>query len=84
MRRLWLRARRLIGAVLPTKLLDVQEQCWCGTHHLGDYWHDPTHGKVDRDIQDAVNKNFAQGTSRHERFIIMLNAQGRRDRGLSI
>lgn len=57
--------------------------CWCGTVHDEGFWHDPTHGQVDRDIQDMVRQNF-QCTDRNQEFAIMLTAQGKRDRGLPI
>lgn len=83
--RRWLEhvGNRYLGSLLPAKAIVVQDECWCGIHHLGDYWHDPTHGKVDRDIQDMVAKGFP-GTDRAQTFAIMLTAQSRRDRGLPI
>lgn len=43
---------RLLGLAKP------QVPCWCGsTHDLG-YWHDPTHGRIDRDIQEHARDLF--------------------------
>lgn len=28
--------------------------CWCGKAHRATYWHDPTGGTIDRDIQEQA------------------------------
>lgn len=30
--------------------------CWCGKMHAATYWHDPTHGRIDRDIQEHARE----------------------------
>jgi hypothetical protein len=79
-------ARRLLVHLIPIRPIAVRQEdvCWCGTHHLGDYWHDPTHGRIDRDIQDKVRARYGDGLSLAQREAIESTAQDRRDRGLSI
>jgi hypothetical protein len=77
--------RRLLVHLVPIKPIELQEEiCWCGIHHLGDYWHDPTHGRIDRDIQDTVTARYGSGLSLAQREAIESTVQGQRDRGLSI
>lgn len=33
-------------------------RCWCGAVHRRGFWHDPTDGQIDRDIQDYVARAF--------------------------
>lgn len=76
--------RRLLVRLVPIKTIEVQEDiCWCGIHHLGDYWHDPTHGRIDRDIQDKVTAYYGP-LSLAAREAIESTLQHRRDQGLSI
>lgn len=79
------RARRALASLLRPRTAQVQEDvCWCGIHHLGDYWHDPTHGRIDRDIQDKVTARYGDDLPLAQREAIESTIQGRRDRGLSI
>lgn len=57
------------------------DPCWCGRHHRPGYWHDPTYGRIDRDIQDWTEKNFP-GISLATKVAIENNAQRLRDQGL--
>lgn len=45
--------RRLLRAL---GLAGPEVPCWCGTTHPLGYWHDPSHGRIDRDIQDHVRE----------------------------
>lgn len=45
-------------------------------------WHDPTHGTIDRDVQDAVSRSFPN-VPLATRVAIERTAQDRKDRGLS-
>lgn len=81
MKRLLARAAR---AITGTRRIMQEDVCWCGIHHLGDYWHDPTHGRIDRDIQDKVTARYGTGLSLAQREAIEATAQYRRDRGLAI
>lgn len=85
--RAWLtRAKRAAArALIPTRQVIVQEEiCWCGTHHLGAYWHDPTYGRIDRDIQDKVTALYGPNLTLARREAIESTIQHRRDRGLPI
>lgn len=77
-------SRRYLGGLLPPKVITVQPECWCGTNHVGDYWHDPTHGRIDRDIQDKVAAAYGPDLSVAEKVAIENTLQTRRDRGQSI
>lgn len=50
-------------------------------HDLAEVWHDPTHGTIDRDIQDAVARSFPN-VPLATRVAIEHTAQDRKDRGL--
>jgi len=92
----WLRYRVLnpyLGWMLPAKVVFVTElerdddelvPCWCGDLHPVDEWHDPTHGRIDRDIQDKVQTRYGDDLSLAQRVAIEDTIQNRRDRGLSI
>lgn len=54
--------------------------CWCGDLHPQSRWHDPTHGQVDRDIQDWVTREWGI-EDRNIEFVTMLNLQAKRNRG---
>lgn len=54
--------------------------CWCGTPHPAAYWHDGTHGQIDRDIQVWVERDWGC-TDRNQEFVMMLNLQQRRRDG---
>lgn len=87
MSRLRALARRLLVRLIPIKPIQAQEElCWCGIHHLGDYWHDPTYGRIDRDIQDKVTARYGDRTvmGLAQREAIESTLQDRRDRGLSL
>jgi hypothetical protein len=77
---------RLLVHLVPIKPIAVLQEdvCWCGIHHLGDYWHDPTHGRIDRDIQDMVTARYGDRLTLTQREAIESTVQGRRDQGLSI
>lgn len=68
----------------PAKVVVVQDECWCGIHHLGDYWHDPTYGRIDRDIQDKVAAYYGPDLGLAQKVAIENTLQDRRERGLSI
>lgn len=84
MRRLVARVVRVVASFLRPRTVAVQEEiCWCGIHHLGDYWHDPTHGRIDRDIQDNVEAQFGPfvtSAERAQRVAIENTMQDRRNR----
>lgn len=85
MNRLLLRARLALASLLRPRTIAAQEDvCWCGIHHLGDYWHDPTHGRIDRDIQDKVTARYGDDLTLAQREAIESTIQHRRDRELSV
>lgn len=43
-------ARSLFGLASP----ETRVACWCGRFHKLGFWHDPTHGRIDRDIQETA------------------------------
>lgn len=49
---------------------------------IDEVWHDPTHGTIDREIQEAVDRNFP-GIGIGRRVAIERTAQDRKDRGLT-
>jgi hypothetical protein len=61
----------------------VDDTCWCGgqTPHSKHYWHDPTHGRVDRDIQDRVTEVYGNDFPVGQRVAIENTLQNYRDRG---
>lgn len=60
------------------------KRCWCGRLHPSWKWHDPTHGRIDRDIQDKVEDWFGPDLGVAQRVAIENTLQNRRDRGESI
>lgn len=70
--------------------------CWCGRFHRAGYWHDPTHGRIDRDIQEHARELLgiplgasvlamqASGHSVSALAACEENMQRRRDRGLGL
>lgn len=68
----------MIRALLVTLRRWALAICWCGTRHRKGYWHDPTYGQIDRDIQEKVAREFA-GASRAQRHAIGLTLQNRRN-----
>lgn len=85
---------RYVGSLLPAKRIYLTNEmladdyelvpCWCGDAHPVDFWHDPTHGRIDRDIQDKVQARYGDDLSLAQRVAIEDTIQNRRDRGLSI
>lgn len=58
----------------------LEPPCWCGRQHVPGYWHDPTYGRIDRDIQDWSHENFPD-VSLATREVIESNAQRQKDEG---
>lgn len=57
--------------------------CWCGRLHRPGRWHDPTHGRIDRDIQDRLAEQFGPfvtDAERAQRVAIENTVQDRRNR----
>lgn len=71
-------ARRVLADPVP---------CWCRKWHRPGYWHDPTHGQIDRDIQqrarDLLDLPHAASAVKHPQLVpIEQTLQHRRDAGL--
>lgn len=98
--RRWLahKANRYLGTLMPAKVVYLSQEeldgdgdyyfglvpCWCDGAHASDFWHDPTHGQVDRDIQDKVTERYGNDLPLAQRAAIESTLQGRRDQGLSL
>lgn len=87
-RHLWWFGRALIGKTAlywPRKVDGVPVEandCWCGLPHPATFWHDPTHGRIDRDIQQQVEEQFGPDLDKGQRTAIECTIQNRRNREL--
>lgn len=80
-------ARRIVDLVAAVgryvTSADERVMCWCGRTHPSSFWHDPTHGRIDRDIQDRVTDVYGLDLPSGQRSAIEITLQERRDKGLS-
>lgn len=76
----WVVAERIKESIEPLAER-IAKTCWCGRRHRPGFWHDPTYGRIDRDIQEWTERNFP-GISIGTRVAIENNAQRLRDQGL--